>query len=180
MKLLGLYIQADLGWSAHVDHIVKQGNRKLFMLKQLRQFYLSPDDLLTCYKTFVRPSCEYGAPAWHAGLTMKQRRRIEFIQKRACRIILGTGYTSYREACMTLDIPTLEQRRDHLTLDFAKKLVSSDEFRSWLPPTRGDTTGRTTRSSNLFDCVKARTERYKNSSVPYMTALLNKSQCMST
>ncbi|KAI8482938.1 hypothetical protein Bbelb_393560 [Branchiostoma belcheri] len=173
VKLLGLHLQADLGWNTHVDHVVKQGSRKLFLLKQLKQFDLSRDDLLTCYKTFVRPSCEYAAPTWHPGLTTRQRHRIEYIQKRACRVILGSAYTSYPEACATLDLPTLEDRRVQLCLNFAMKVLRSQDFQHWLPPRRGSTTERTTRSSNKLTLTKCRTERYKQSSVPYMTYLLN-------
>jgi len=144
------------------------------MLKQLNQFDLSRDDILTCYKTFVRPSCEYAAPAWHPGLTARQRRRIEFIQKRACRIILRSAYTSYPEACRILNLSTLDQRRDHLCLQFAQKLLQSPDFRHWLPQTRGAITGRATRASNQLDTVKPRTERYKKSAIPYMICLLNK------
>ncbi|KAI8491933.1 hypothetical protein Bbelb_303060 [Branchiostoma belcheri] len=121
-------------------------------------------------------TCEYAAPTWHPGLTTRQRHRIEYIQKRACRVILGSAYTSYPEACATLDLPTLEDRRVQLCLNFAMKVLRSQDFQHWLPPRRGTTTERTTRSSNKLTLTKCRTERYKQSSVPYMTYLLNRQQ----
>ncbi|KAI8516980.1 hypothetical protein Bbelb_055610 [Branchiostoma belcheri] len=100
-------VQADLGWNTQVNNIVKKA-----MLRKLTQFNLSRSELFTSsYKTFVRPTVEYAAPAWHAGLTTQQRTRIETIQKRACRTILGSDYTSYTEACRALDLPTLDSRR---------------------------------------------------------------------
>ncbi|KAI8492522.1 hypothetical protein Bbelb_295630 [Branchiostoma belcheri] len=58
--------------------------------------YGVPTSPETCYKTLVRPACEYAAPAWYAGLRTAQRARIETLQRRACRITLGPAYTSYR------------------------------------------------------------------------------------
>ncbi|KAI8494533.1 hypothetical protein Bbelb_277590 [Branchiostoma belcheri] len=84
----------------------------------------------------------------------------------------------YPEACATLDLPTLEDRRVQLCLNFAMKVLRSQDFQHWLPPRRGTTTERTTRSSNKLTLTKCRTERYKQSSVPYMTYLLN-SHCLS-
>ncbi|KAI8495026.1 hypothetical protein Bbelb_270120 [Branchiostoma belcheri] len=114
VKLLGMYVQADLGLNTQVNNMIKKGSQRLFMLRKLTQFNLSRSELLTCYKTFVRPTVEYAAPAWHAGLTTQQRGRIETIQKRACRTILGSDYTCYTEACLTLDLPTLDNRRRDL------------------------------------------------------------------
>ncbi|KAI8493017.1 hypothetical protein Bbelb_290210 [Branchiostoma belcheri] len=54
VKLLGMYVQADLG--TQVNNIVKKGSQRLFMLRKLTQFNLSRTELLTCYKTFVRPT----------------------------------------------------------------------------------------------------------------------------
>ena len=126
-----------------------------------------------CYKTLVRPACEYAAPAWHAGLTTSQRARIETVQRRACRIILGPAYTTYTEACSRLELPTLEARRRELCRSFARRLIESDTFRNWFPPTRGNISNRNTRSKHLLSTVKTRTNRYKNSPIPYMTNLLN-------
>ncbi|KAI8515725.1 hypothetical protein Bbelb_065380 [Branchiostoma belcheri] len=173
VKLLGVHFQEDLGWELHVNHVVKQGNQKLYLLKRLRCFDLSREDLLLCYKTLVRPTCEYAAPAWHAGLTTAQRARIETLQRRACRIILGPAYTSYKEACSILDLPTLDDRRRDLCRNFAKRLVESESFRNWLPPTRGDISSRDTRNKHRLTGIRTKTKRYQNSPIPFMTRLLN-------
>ncbi|KAI8482756.1 Ral GTPase-activating protein subunit alpha-2 [Branchiostoma belcheri] len=49
----------------------------------------------------------------------------------------------------------------------------SREFRNWLPPTRRDVSGRQTRNSHKIDTPYCRTERYKNSPLPYLIELLN-------
>ncbi|KAI8480231.1 hypothetical protein Bbelb_420300 [Branchiostoma belcheri] len=102
-----------------------------------------------------------------------QRARIEAIQRRACRIILGPSYTSYAEACRKLDLPTLEARRRTLSYNFARRMLDSETYRTWLPPLRGDISTRDTRYKHLLNPIKTRTSRYYNSPIPYMTRLLN-------
>ncbi|KAI8495538.1 hypothetical protein Bbelb_265100 [Branchiostoma belcheri] len=155
--------------------MVKKGNQRLFFLRRLKTFGVTSDDLVTVYTSFVRPTCEYAVPVWQPGITQTQRLQLERIQRRAVRTILGAHYTSYTDACHTLGLTTLHQRREHLCETFAKKLLQSTCFREWLPPCRGEISGRKTRNSSHLDTVKTKTERYKKSPIPYMVALLNMS-----
>ena len=68
------------------------------MLRSVKKFGFDHDELLTGYKSFVRPIIEYGDVVWHSGLTSKQSNDLEKIQNRACKTILGINYNSYREA----------------------------------------------------------------------------------
>ncbi|CAH1259452.1 Hypp2286 [Branchiostoma lanceolatum] len=95
-------------------------------------------DLVTIYTCYVRPICEYAVPVWNPGLTKNQSSRLETIQRRACRIILGKKYTHYSEALTQLGLPTLESRREQLCKKFGLKLLKS-AFRDWLPQSRGET-----------------------------------------
>ncbi|KAI8502591.1 hypothetical protein Bbelb_192930 [Branchiostoma belcheri] len=152
-KLLGLHIQSDLKWNTQVDHMVKKGNQRLFFLRRLKTFGVTSDDLVTVYTSFVRPTCEYAVPVWQPGITQTQRLQLERIQRRAFRTILGAHYTSYTDACHTLGLTTLHQRREHLCETFAKKLLQSTCFREWLPPCRGEISGRKTRNSSHLDTL---------------------------
>ncbi|KAI8490630.1 hypothetical protein Bbelb_318980 [Branchiostoma belcheri] len=154
-KLLGLHIQSDLKWNTQVDHMVKKGNQRLFFLRRLKTFGVTSDDLVTVYTSFVRPTCEYAVPVWQPGITQTQRLQLKRIQRRAVRTILGAHYTSYTDACHTLGLTTLHQRREHLCETFAKKLLQSTCFREWLPPCRGEISGRKTRNSSHLDTARA-------------------------
>ncbi|KAI8493128.1 hypothetical protein Bbelb_291320 [Branchiostoma belcheri] len=50
---------------------------------------------------------EYAAPVWRSGLTASQSSRIERIQRRAVRIILGPNYSNYADACSQLGLASL-------------------------------------------------------------------------
>jgi len=79
-------------------------------LKQLRRVGVSTADLLTYYNSVIRSVLEYACPVWHTSLTAGQSQDIERLQKRALRCILGE--VSYTEACSSLGLSSLSDRRD--------------------------------------------------------------------
>ncbi|KAI8479105.1 hypothetical protein Bbelb_431700 [Branchiostoma belcheri] len=150
------YLQQDLSdldkWSQESHMLLHPG--------KLKHFQLSTDDLVTVYISYIRPVTEYAAAVWHSGLPVVLSKRIEKVQKRALRIILGTHYKSYKRACDQLGLPSLWSRREKLTKDFAKSLVQSTQYRHLLPPSRGNISSRVTRTSHKLDTQPCRTARY--------------------
>ncbi|XP_035677112.1 phthiocerol synthesis polyketide synthase type I PpsC-like [Branchiostoma floridae] len=157
MKILGVLMQYNLKWNAHVDYMYSKSSQRLFFLRKLKHFHIGIEDLVIVYTTYVRPIIEYAAPVWHPGLPTSLSNKLERIQRRAVRIILGANYTSYAEACSQLGLPSLHQRRENLTLKFAKSLLTSSQYRHLLPPDRQSISGRQTRSSNNLDLVLSQT-----------------------
>ncbi|XP_066267579.1 uncharacterized protein [Branchiostoma lanceolatum] len=172
LKVLGLTIQSDLHWDRQVNNMAAKAGRKLFLLKRLKKFNLPQGDLVAIYIGYVRPILEYAVPVWNSGLTKHQSDQLERLQKRACRTITGSSYNGYSHALEHLGLSILATRREQLCLKFARSLMDS-EFRDWLPPPRAQITGRVTRNSHKLNCPKARTNRYLNSSIPYLTRLIN-------
>ena len=82
-KLLGVVIEHNLKWNAHVDLICTKASIRLHFLKVLKRSSLSREDLLYFYSSVIRRVLEYACPAWHTSLTKQQTRQIESIQKRA-------------------------------------------------------------------------------------------------
>ena len=171
--ILGVWFTQDLGWGKHVDIITQKASSRLFWLKKLKRFGLPTDDLCEFYQGYIRPTLEYAAPVWSPSITARQSMKIERIQKRALRIILGPQYTCYNEALIYLCLPSLENRRKDLSLKFAKSLLCSPIFRSWLPPTRSEIHARNLKGAHQLCIPLAKTNRYKNSPIPYFTHLLN-------
>jgi hypothetical protein len=173
VKILGLHLSSDLKWDLQVNEILKRANGRLYMLKVLRKFGLSLANLITVYVGYIRPLAEYAAPVWHPGLTEKQSVSLERIQKRACTIMLGGRYTDYENALLMCNIPSLKDRRIELCLTFANSLLCSDEFRNWLPPTRGVLHNRALRNAHKLTTPRWTTKRYLQSPIPYYVQLLN-------
>ena len=171
IKLLGVFIQSNLKWDTHVNSMIRRGNSRLYILRKLKHHGLSPPDLVTIYLSIVQPVLEYAVPVWAGGITRQHSESLERVQKRACRIILGRNYTRYSEARDQLHLPSLSDRRNSLCVSFAKTmLVPSSKLHHLLPPRT--THGHNTRNSGKFVNLRCRTERYRNSPIPFLSRLL--------
>ena len=93
----------------------------------------------------------------------------ENIQRRALQIIAGN--IPYDEACCLFKLTLLSERRDSLCSELFRQLVSQSHIlHSLLPAQRDDSlTGRLW-SRNKYPAVRARTNRFKNSFIPYAIA----------
>ena len=170
VKVVGLTINSNLTWQDHVDHIVTQASKRLFMLFRARSFGATQEQLVQLYCQRIRPVLEYACPVWHPALTAAQRTALERVQKRVCRIILGGYYNSYSATLTTFGLPSLEKRRDQLTLSFGEKLKENDHLH--ILPQRAPSRYRTRHSARLPP-VRCRTERYKKSTIPHVVRLFN-------
>ena len=99
-----------------------------------QEFGAQEDDMVDLYTKQVRSVLELAVPAWHEAITQVERIAIERIQKSACHIILGDNYQSYKLALNTLDLDTLQSRRDKLCLNFARKSEKHTKFQKWFKP----------------------------------------------
>ena len=171
-KILGLTVQSDLCWDLQVNSMISKGSRRIYMLSRLKRFGVPVEDLVSVYVGYVRPTVEYASPVWHGSITIQQTQRIERIQKRACRIILGSTYTSYTDALSLTGLQSLEERRHHLCCQFAKKCTTSEKY-THLFPFNKSSHGMCLRRSNTYHVPRYRTNRYGNSPIPYLTRLLN-------
>jgi hypothetical protein len=94
-KLLGIWISSNLTWNYHIDRICTKASQRIYFLKLLRRSGAPTKDLITYYKTIVRPIIEYGCQVWSSGLTVEQSQKLESQQKRSINIILpGTDYNT--------------------------------------------------------------------------------------
>ena len=106
-ELLSLIVQSNLSWDMQVNSMVGKSSRRLYMVNLLKRFGLPVEDLVYVYILYVRPVVEYATPVWHGSLTDKQSKKLESIQKRSCRIILGATYNSYTQALQLASLKTL-------------------------------------------------------------------------
>ena len=60
---LGLSISSNLTWKSHINAIAKHASQKLSFLSRARG-YFSPSQLLTIYKSQIRPSLEHCSHVW--------------------------------------------------------------------------------------------------------------------
>ena len=125
--------------------------------------------MVTVYSCYIRPVLAYACPFWHTSLTETQTDKIEFVQKRALRIILGRNYTSYDSALDVCGLSSLRCRRDTLLQGFGLKLLHSVRHRHLLPPSKASRCRRQLRDMSGLSSIKCNTERYRKSTIPFLS-----------
>ena len=171
IKLVGVIISDDLRWGPNTDYICTKATRRLWVLRRMKIFKLDTEYIIDTYNKEIRSLLEMAVPVWHSGLTKKQSKDIERVQKTALYIIFGENYHDYDVACTLAEIEPLDVRREQLCLKFASKDAKK--------PTSLFTKCETTmnlRSNNVVIEPKCNTSRFKKSSIPYLARLLNADQ----
>ena len=86
---------------------------------------------------------------------------------------MGEEYEGYEESLSILNLEDLAVRRESLCLDFAKQCLLNPKTMSWFP--KNPVSDHDTRNPNTFLVQHANNEHLKNSTIPYLQRLLNKS-----
>ncbi|MCG8047955.1 MAG: reverse transcriptase family protein, partial [Candidatus Thiodiazotropha endolucinida] len=89
-KLLGVYIDENLSWSAHIDHLCISISSKISLLRQLSH-YVPRGVLKQFYQGYILPLIDYGSITWGSTCGTNVERLLK-LQKRAARIILNAGF----------------------------------------------------------------------------------------
>ena len=171
-KLLGTIISNDLKWEKNTDNIVKKANMRMELLRKVSTFGASWEELKNIYILYIRSLLEQSCTVWHSGLTAENSEDLERIQKCALKIILQDAYNSYESALSMLDLESLDERRERLCLQFAKKCLGHEKMKN-LFPLNQKTHPMLTRFNELYQVNNAHTGRLQNSPVIYMQRLLN-------
>ena len=87
-KHLGIVLDSELNFNAHVDQKIKKCNRIIGFIRRL-SINLLRDALLTIYKSFVRPHLDYGDILYDEPNNENFQKKIEKVQCRACPAITG-------------------------------------------------------------------------------------------
>ena len=112
--------------------IVRKSNARM-ELRKLAGFGVPVEDMKNTYFLFIRSLLEQSATVWHSSLTQENRDDLERVQKSAVKIILQENYQNYSNALNKLDIETLEERREHLCMNFALKCLKNPRFKDMFP-----------------------------------------------
>ena len=91
-KRLGLYIDENLTWSTHIDHLCSLISSKISLLRQLSD-YVPTEVQKLFYQGYILPYIDYGSIIWGSA-TGNQIERLSKLQKCAARIILHADFTA--------------------------------------------------------------------------------------
>ena len=139
------------------------------MLRRLKEFGAKVPELLLVYVAQIRCLLEYVVPVWQGAITDQEKTDLERVQKSALRIILGDKYGTYSTALKKSGLTDLETRRRNICKKFAIKSAKHKKHQKWF-----QTKPRFKTRNNLkYSIPHTRTERLKQSAIPYLTSLLN-------
>jgi hypothetical protein len=157
-KVLGLIIH-NLKWNEHIDSVVSEASKRLYIIRTLRRSGVPAEDLLEIYFAIIRSVLEYCCVVWHNTLPSYLANQIERVQKRALRIILPE-YT-YSEALTFLKCARLDDRREKLCLKTLKNIPQGSPLFGHIPAPRDTCYDYNLRNSNALTTIKCRTERHR-------------------
>ena len=87
------------------------------------------------------------------------------------KVIFKNDYQRYEKSLKILKMDKLQER---LSLSFAKKCLKHEKFSNMFPKNLSDATMKV-RNREKYVVNQARTERFKNSSIPFLQRKLNES-----
>ena len=115
---------------------------------------------------------EQSCPVWHSSLTAENREDFERIQKTSLKLILGQKYKNYEHAMNILELESLQDQRQAITLGFAKTCLKNEEIMKMFPLNIKKHHMKK-RKLEKFKVTHAVTERYQKSAKIQMQHMLN-------
>ena len=171
-RILGVHLTSDLKWDKQVDILVKSANIRMRWLHSAKKFTEDRKILKQIYTIYIRSILENAATVWHSGLTQNNSENLERLQKAALRVICGKNYSTYENALSDMNMISLNDRRNKLCFNFVKKSIKIENFKDLFPENKN--VNMNIRNHEKYFVKKYRTERCKNTSVPYFQSLMNK------
>ena len=91
IKFLGLYIDSNLGWQSHINHVAAKISKNIFVVRMLKQ-KLCKKSLLAVYYGCIYSYLNYGILLWG---NHSSSSKLFILQKRVVRIICGAPLKSH-------------------------------------------------------------------------------------
>ncbi len=152
-KYLGVNISEDLTWTAHIQTQVKKARQRLYHLRQLRKFRVSPAILKTFYSGTIESVLTQCISVWYSNATNQDCKALQRVVRLAERIS-GSA------------LPSLQDIYLKRCKSRAEKIIKDSNH-------PGNRLFITLPSGKRFRSVMAKTERLRRSFFPQAIRLLN-------
>ncbi len=152
-KYLGVNISEDLTWTTHIQTQVKKARQRLYHLRQLKKFRVSPAILKTFYSGAIESVLTQCISVWYGNATnqdCKALQRVVRLAERISRSALLSLQVTYLKCCKSRAVKIIKDST-HPGNHHFRLLPSGKRFRSMM----------------------AKTERLRRSFFPQAIRLLN-------
>ncbi|KAI4885966.1 hypothetical protein NFI96_009926 [Prochilodus magdalenae] len=85
-KYLGVHISDDLTWTLNTTYVLKRAQQRLYFLRRLRKFGMSPRILSNFYSCIIESILTSCITVWYGSTTVKDRKRLQRVVKTATKI----------------------------------------------------------------------------------------------
>ena len=135
-KYLGVMLDCNLTFQAHMNHVYKLASHKIYLLSKIRH-YVNANAALSIYKTKILPYLDLG-DIFYLGSHQKSTMKLQRLQNRALRVcIRAAPRTSTNALHVLAQVPLLEHRRlSHLRNYMYKRKENPDYVVNAQLPTR--------------------------------------------
>ena len=137
MKLLGFIFSNSPTAREHIANVRKKFRQRFWTLWNLKRNGFTEEELVTVYKSSIRPVVDYLDVVYHSMLTDDLDEELDRLQNQALKIIFGPRFAGQRIGGQRLralaGITTLRSRRVEHCDKFASKCASSPRFEHWFP-----------------------------------------------
>ena len=157
-NFLGVHITDKLNWSTHTDSVVKKVQQHLFHLRRLKKLGLSPTALTNFYRCTIESILSCCITVWYGSCSAHKRKALQTVVRSAQRITGGK-------------LPALQDTYTTRCHRKAIKIIKDNNH-----PSHCMFTPLSSRRRGQYRCIKAGTERLKNSSYLKAIRLLNSHQ----
>ena len=106
-KILGVHMDQNFVWNNQFQHVSKKISSHLWLLSQIRT-YLNVQHRLLFYNAYIKSYIEYCCVVWGNSCNFNAYK-IEKLQRRACKLILGNDYTTLDAARKQLRMLSFEE-----------------------------------------------------------------------
>ena len=106
-KILGVHMDQNFVWNNQFQHVSKKISSHLWLLSQIRT-YLNVQHRLLFYNAYIKSHIEYCCVVWGNSCNFNAYK-IEKLQRRACKLILGNDYTTLDAARKQLRMLSFEE-----------------------------------------------------------------------
>lgn len=150
-KVLGVYIDANLRFTQHVDFVVKNCAQKMFLLRSLKNRGMPPQHLEIIFKALVLANITYALSAWGNHILAIDRDRINAMLKRSFKF----GYS-----CKVLKVEDLLSSFDAKLFN---KMQSKSHCLNFLLPKTKANNHKLRERGHSFTLPQISSEIYKKS-----------------
>ena len=89
-NILGVYVDENLKWNNHYQHVSKKVSSYLWLLSKIKT-YLSQEHRLLYNTSYITPQFDYCSMIWSNASNFNVNK-INKLQRRACKLIISNDY----------------------------------------------------------------------------------------